>query len=296
MSKEDTKAWLALPVVILAGAVFVIIIGSSQWLAIDSRTAFYPVAFAFVLQWIAFVPAYLKKTEKFYDLVGGFSFIAVTGFCIWMESAQSIRALVLFLMVILWAGRLGIFLFIRIKRAGKDSRFDAIKQSFPRFLIAWTVQGLWITFTLAPVMAVILSEKQSGMDAFLIVGSLIWIFGYTFEATADFQKYRFKMDSENEGAFIHSGLWSVSRHPNYFGEITLWIGVAVIAFPALSGWQYFTLSSPVLVYCLLRYISGIPLLEKSADKRWGHLESYQKYKDTVPALVPDLCCPVKKIQ
>ncbi len=286
MSKEDRKAILLLPVVLLIGLGFVAVIGSNTWTEIDMTTAIYPVSFAFVLQWIAFVPAYLKRTERFYDLVGGMSFISVVWLCLLLAPVKGLRSIVLFSMVVLWASRLSIFLFIRIQRSGKDSRFDAIKQSFPRFLIAWTIQGLWITFTLAPVMAALLSGRDHGADLFLWIGGLIWLFGYVFETTADLQKYRFKSDSDNKGKFIKLGLWSVSRHPNYFGEITLWVGVAVIALPVLSGWQYLTLSSPLFIYCLLRYISGIPILEKSADERWGDLKSYQEYKRSVPLLVP----------
>ena len=291
MSEKDKKALFALPIVLLVGLGFMAVIGSGQWTAIDLTKSLYPVGLAFVLQWIAFVPAYLKKTEKFYDLVGGASFVCVAGLCLLLAPAQSLRSVVLFAMVVLWAGRLGIFLFIRIKRSGKDGRFDAIKQSFPRFLIAWTVQGLWITFTLAPVMAVILSGEQHGLDLFFILGSLVWLLGYLFEVTADLQKYRFKSDPDNKGKFIQCGLWSISRHPNYFGEITLWVGVAIIALPVLSGWQYLTLSSPLFIYCLLRYISGVPMLENYADERWGDLDSYQAYKRSVPLLVPALRWP-----
>lgn len=291
MSTEDQKALFALPLVLLVGFGFMVAIGSDQWTAIDLTRSVYPVALAFVLQWIAFIPAYLKRTERFYDLVGGASFICVAGLCLLLAPAQSLRSIVLFVMVVLWAGRLGIFLFIRIRRAGKDGRFDAIKESFPRFLFAWTAQGLWITFTLAAVMAVILSGEQRGMDLFFVAGSVVWLFGYAFEVTADLQKYRFKSDPDNKGTFIQCGLWSISRHPNYFGEITIWVGVAVIALPVLSGWQYLTLSSPVFVYGLLRHVSGVSLLEQSADERWGDLESYQEYKRSTPLLVPKLSWP-----
>ena len=140
----------------------------------------------------------------------------------------------------------------------------------------------------APAMAAIFSNKKSGIDIFLLAGSLIWVVGYTVEVVADLQKYHFKSQPENSEKFIDSGLWSISRHPNYLGEITLWTGIALIALPTLSGWQYFTLSSPVFIFCLLNYISGIPLLEKSADKCWGHLKAYQQYKQSTPRLVPAL--------
>jgi len=99
---------------------------------------------------------------------------------------------------------------------------------------------------------------------------------------------KFKMDESNNGKFISSGLWSLSRHPNYFGEIMIWLGVAIIAFPVLSGYQYFALSSPVFVYLLLTRASGIPILEKNADKKWGGQEAYEEYKRNTPVLIPKL--------
>ena len=92
-------------------------------------------------------------------------------------------------------------------------------------------------------------------------------------------------DPANKGTFISTGLWAWSRHPNYFGEITLWLGIAVIAFPALSGWQYVTLISPVFVYVLLAHISGVPLLERRGQKKWGHEEAYQEYVRRTPSLL-----------
>ena len=86
--------------------------------------------------------------------------------------------------------------------------------------------------------------------------------------------------------FITSGLWSWSRHPNYFGEIVLWSGVAVMAASALSGWQWVTLTSPVFVALLLTRVSGIPLLERRAEARWGHLTEYQRYTAMTPVLLP----------
>jgi steroid 5-alpha reductase family enzyme len=110
--------------------------------------------------------------------------------------------------------------------------------------------------------------------------------GFLFEAVADDQKRRFRANPANEGRFIASGLWAWSRHPNYFGEITLWFGIALVALPALSGWQYATLISPVFVYLLLTRISGIPLLEARAKKRWGDEPAFQAYRARTPVLFP----------
>jgi steroid 5-alpha reductase family enzyme len=103
---------------------------------------------------------------------------------------------------------------------------------------------------------------------------------------SDAQKNRFRADPANRGKFIQTGLWAWSRHPNYFGEIVLWIGVAIIALPVLRGWQYLTLISPVFVTLLLTRVSGVPMLERRADEKWGGQEDYEAYKARTPVLIP----------
>ncbi len=90
---------------------------------------------------------------------------------------------------------------------------------------------------------------------------------------------KFKEDPNNKDKFISHGLWAWSRHPNYFGEILLWIGIAIIAFPIFKNWDYLALISPFFIYYLLVNVSGIPMLEKAADKKWGTNEDYISYKD-----------------
>jgi steroid 5-alpha reductase family enzyme len=116
----------------------------------------------------------------------------------------------------------------------------------------------------------------------------VWVFGFAMEAIADYQKSRFNASPANQGKFINTGLWSRSRHPNYFGEIVLWVGVAIIALPVLQGWQWVALISPVFVTLLLTRISGVPLLEKKADEMWGGQEDYEAYKKNTPVLIPRL--------
>jgi steroid 5-alpha reductase family enzyme len=189
---------------------------------------------------------------------------------------------------VIWATRLGTFLFRRIRKAGKDDRFDDIKPSFIRFLNVWTIQGLWVTFTMAAALIAITSTNQKPLDIFAIIGLLVWLIGFSIEVTADAQKSRFNAKPENKGKFISSGLWSRSRHPNYFGEIVLWVGVAIIALPVLQGWQWIALISPIFVTLLLTRVSGIPLLEKKADQKWGGQEDYEEYKKNTPVLIPRL--------
>lgn len=244
------------------------------------------VAVAFLVQWVAFVPAWRNRTEKFYDLTGGLTYITVTLLAVLLTPGIDARALLLAALVIIWAVRLASFLYLRIRAAGEDRRFREIKQSFGRFLIAWTLQGLWVAFSLAAALAVITSTRRLELDLFAGVGLLVWLAGFALEATADHQKSAFNARPENRGRFISTGLWSWSRHPNYFGEIVLWVGVAIIALPVLRGWQYVTLISPVFITLLLTRISGVPLLEKRADEKWGGEPAYEAYKARTSVLIP----------
>ncbi len=244
--------------------------------------------FAFAVQWVAFVPSYIAKSERYYDLTGSFTYIAAIALAVALSGATDTRSILMLVLVLVWAGRLGVYLFRRVRRAGKDERFDSIKRSFWRLFMTWTVQALWVSLTLAAALAAVTSAERKGLDVYVWVGLAIWLLGFSFEAVADLQKSRFRADPANKGAFIRSGLWGISRHPNYFGEITLWVGMAFIAGPVLRGWQFVALISPVFVYLLITRISGVPLLEKKADATWGGQEDYETYKRRTPVLVPFL--------
>jgi steroid 5-alpha reductase family enzyme len=246
------------------------------------------VGVAFLIQWSVFVPAYVLQTEKYFDLTGSLTYISVTIAAVLLSPTVDGRSIVLAALVVIWATRLGTFLFRRINRAGKDVRFDEIKPSFIRFLSAWTLQGLWVTFTLAAALVAITTATRRALGLFALMGFLVWVFGFAIEVVADAQKSRFRADPRNRGKFITTGLWARSRHPNYFGEIVLWIGVALIALPVLRGWQWVTVISPVFVALLLILVSGIPILEKRADEAWGGREDYKAYKERTPALIPRL--------
>ena len=244
------------------------------------------IGLAFVIQWAAFIPAFIFQTEKFFDLTGSLTYTAVTVAAVLLSGNVDLRSWLLMGMVLVWAGRLGSFLVTRIHKSGKDARFDQIKPSFLRFLQTWTVQGLWVSFTLAAALAAITARVKVPLDGYAIVGFVIWLGGITIEALADRQKSVFRSEPANKDRFIQTGLWSWSRHPNYFGEILLWFGVAIVAMPVLSGWQWLTMISPLFVFLLLTRVSGIPLLEKRADEKWGGQADYEAYKKRTSVLVP----------
>ena len=288
MNKADREALIAFPVLIIIG-ILVGYAGSRGGNSFASIPLFgLAVGLAFLIQWLAFIPAYLKQTEKFFDLTGSATYLSITALTLVLSPEVDGRSILLFILVVIWALRLGTFLFRRIHKAGKDDRFDEIKPSFFRFLNVWTIQALWVTFTVAAALIAITSSTRKGLDGFALAGFFLWVCGFIIEATADTQKSRFNANPENQGKFIHTGLWSRTRHPNYFGEIMLWVGIAVIAIPVLRGWQWIGLVSPVFVTFLLTRVSGIPLLEKKADKKWGGQEDYEAYKKATPVLIPRL--------
>ena len=286
MKKPDRNALVALPVVVVIAAL-VAVAGSQGGATVGGFPVFaLCVILAFVIQWVVFIPSYLLQTERFFDLTGGLTYITVAVVAVLLSDAPDARSYLLLAMVVIWAVRLASYLFLRIRKAGADKRFDAIKPSFPRFLNTWTLQGLWVTLTLSAALAAITTTERVGLGTVTAIGLVVWVVGIGLEATADAQKSRFRADPANKGRFIQTGLWSWSRHPNYFGEILLWVGVAIVALPVLRGWQWVTLISPLFVALLLLRVSGVPLLEKAAEEKWGGQLDYEAYKYRTSLLVP----------
>ena len=272
--------------IIISFSVFVVAIAIAN--ASGSSLVLQAVLIAFAIQWIAFIPAYVFQTEKFYDLMGSITYLTVIWFTLMSSSNEStlvnIGNIVIVLLISSWAIRLGTFLFLRIKKDGEDKRFRTIKPSASRFFMTWTLQGLWVSLCSMCALTAISSEGGIILNLFFYLGVAIFIFGFAIEIIADKQKSKFRSIEANKDSFITTGLWAKSRHPNYLGEILLWLGVAVISISSLSGWQYLTLISPIFTYLLLVYVSGVRMLEDMGDKKWGHNEEYIKYKSTTPRL------------
>ena len=213
---------------------------------------------AFGINIVVFVPSYLTRTEHYYDLTGSLTYLSVTLLALLITDDLDTRSVIIAILVFVWAGRLGLFLFRRVRKDGRDARFDEIKQSWLRFLMAWVVQGLWVTLTAGTAIAAITSGTKADFGVIGVLGLVIWLIGFGIEATSDSQKTAFKNDPNNAGTFIAVGLWGWSRHPNYFGEITLWAGIALIAIPGFDGREFVALVSPLFVLLLLTKISGLP--------------------------------------
>jgi steroid 5-alpha reductase family enzyme len=247
------------------------------------------VILAFVIQWIAFLPAYIFQTEKFYDLTGSLTYLSVIWYSLTSSSNYfanlNVANIIIVLLITLWAVRLGSFLFMRIHKDGEDKRFRTIKPSATQFFMTWTLQGLWVSLCSMCALTAISSDSGIVINTLFYLGLGLFIFGFVTEVIADKQKTAFRSIPENRDKFITTGLWAKSRHPNFFGEIVLWTGIAVMSFSSLTGLQYLTLISPVFTYLLLVYVSGVRMLEAQADKKWGDNEEYIKYKTETPVLM-----------
>ena len=241
---------------------------------------------AYGINWLVYIPSSIAKTERYFDLTGSITYLTVTIVAVALSGDLDARAWIAAAMVAVWALRLGTFLFRRISRDGGDGRFDEIKLDPLRFLMTWTLQGLWVLLTIACALAIMTSLEQKSLEWLGVLGIGVWMAGFAIEVIADRQKSAFKRDPANEGRFITTGLWAWSRHPNYFGEIMLWTGIALMAIPILSGWRWVVLISPVFVAILLTRISGVPMLEARAEQRWGDEEEFQTYTANTPVLVP----------
>lgn len=242
-------------------------------------------AFAIGLNLLMFIPAFYFKTDKLTDISYAVTFaaLAVFGF---LRSESDTLHFILLTMVLLWAFRLGGYLLYRVTKKGKDSRFDGKREDFNYFLRFWFLQGLTVAVVMLPSLFA-MDSKANGLGWLSWVGLIIFSAGLVLETVADLQKDRFNSNSKNKGKWIEEGVWSWSRHPNYLGEIMVWVGVYIFTAPVLGATALVVgLASPIYITVLLTKGSGIPILEKYADEKWGDDPKYQEYKERVGVLLP----------
>lgn len=231
-----------------------------------------------------FLIAFALKSDKLTDASYAISFIALA-LAIYNHSAANPYVVIGVSLVCTWALRIGAFLLYRVVKTGKDSRFDGVREHFWKFGKFWLGQALTVWLLLIPLA--LASRHASDWSALSIVGFFICVGGIALEATADLQKYKFSHNPTNKDKWITDGVWNYSRHPNYFGEMSVWVGMYVLLVSSLSGGELaLALISPLWIICLLLFVSGIPILEKYADKKWGSNASYQAYKRQTSVLIP----------
>ena len=244
--------------------------------------------YVLVIHWLAFIPALIFKTEKFYDLTGSICY-AFAAIYVYLQSYGMFLSLSLFisLAILIWTLRLGSFLLKRVMDAGEDKRFRTIKTNPTQFFMTFNLSALWVVIcSLCALTAV--SNGVLEVKAIFYIGLLVFIIGFLIEVIADNQKTAFRAVPGNANSFITTGLWSVSRHPNYFGEVTLWLGIAMMSLPYLEGVQYWTLISPVFSFVLIYFVSGVRMLEARANIKWGENPEYLDYVKKTPIFFPKI--------
>jgi len=241
---------------------------------------------ALLIQIVMFIPAYFFRTDKLTDMSYGLTFIILALIAL-LSNSISFTKVLLFIMILIWGLRLVIYLFIRIKKIKKDSRFNKIRGSFVKFLGFWVLQGLTVWVVMLASLLFFYSEN-TGFSFLSFIGLLIWAYGILIEGIADHQKFSFKNDPVNRGSWIQTGLWKYSRHPNYFGEMLCWTGIYAYALPTLSLATLnalIGLISPVYIIFMLRFVSGVPKLEKIDDERFRGNPEYKAYKKRTSMII-----------
>ena len=281
--------WAEVSAHVLAFGIWKIMLGLGRTLAVAAGVDF-------GAQWVMWGYSAAKETEHYYDLTGSLTFGTLTLTALALNHGTGalppLRAALAGGLVLSWAARLGSFLFSRISADGKDSRFDGVRDNPSRFFVYWTVQGVWIFSTLSPVLVLASVSRAAAASAPLsaigVAGGVLALAGLAIEAAADSQKSAFKEEHPKE--FVNTGLWKISRHPNYLGEIMFWTGVYGLCAPGIAAVSPLaavaTAFSPAFVAYLLINLSGIPLVERSANKKYGDDPEYKRYVETTPVLVP----------
>jgi steroid 5-alpha reductase family enzyme len=188
----------------------------------------------------------------------------------------------------IWTFRLGSFLFWRVLKDGEDKRFRSILPNFSQLFMTWMLSATWVFIQSLTALVAITTLNKADFGLLGALGLFFWVMGFSVEVVADNQKTKFRSDPKNKDKFITTGLWSLSRHPNYVGEIMLWIGISIMALPVLTGYQYGSLISPLFSFLLIYYVSGVRMLEARANKKWGNNEKYQEYKRNTPIFFPKI--------
>ncbi|CAM1307604.1 Uncharacterised protein g4643 [Pycnogonum litorale] len=245
----------------------------------------------FAIQWTVFGVSALMKTEKYFDITGSATYISLVSLSYIFNSQFTWRQTLQSAMVVVWATRLGTFLFHRISYSGgKDSRFDKYRDDPIKFFGVWNMQGVWVLCNMLPTLLLTCRNQSVGrlVSHREYIGWSMWCVGFLIEVLADYQKSSFRRNPANSDKFITTGLWKYSRHPNYFGEIMLWFGMYVSASSSMSGYQYLSVLCPIINMWLITRVSGIPPLERKAVKTWGTNPAYREYVRNTAALIPGI--------
>lgn len=254
---------------------------------VQSHPIFFSLIISFAINTFFFVFAAAFKTDKVTDISYSLSFFLLTLLLLLTTGGPfSYHKLLVAAAILIWSIRLGSYLLYRIIKIRKDDRFDDKRGNFVSFLKFWVLQATTVWIVMLPFSVYITSKTDEGSLLFTLIGIVLYSIGLLFETISDAQKFRYKSTPENADHWMDSGLWKYSRHPNYFGEILVWWGLFIVVIPSLGGLEWLTVLGPLFITLLLLFVSGIPLLEKSADRKYGDNPEYRSYKESTSILIP----------
>ncbi len=233
---------------------------------------------------LVFVLAQIARDNSIVDIFWGLGFILISVYSFIQDTEPDLRKWIVTSLVALWGVRLSVHVFIRNRGRGEDFRYRHWRETWKFFVIRsyaqiFLLQGIFMFIIASPVYYINFYSKEP-LGFFDTLGLVVFGTGFFFEAVSDFQLSDFKMKPENQGKIITTGLWAMSRHPNYFGEALVWWGISFYALNLPNGWM--TLVSPVIITLLLRFVSGVPMLEKKYKGR----SDWEEYKRNTSAFVP----------
>ena len=232
-----------------------------------------------------FLVALKLRRNDVADVAWGIGFVILALAAQFSAASISIRGIIVLALVAIWGARLSLHIGLRNRGKAEDPRYRKWREEWGRhatlraYFQIFLLQGLLMVVILIPVTHV-LAQGSSDLTWLDAVGLAVWLVGFVFEVIGDFQLDQFKKDPGNRGPIITSGLWKYTRHPNYFGEVTLWWGVWLIACSTSGGWK--TVFGPATITALILFVSGIPLLEK---KYQGNIQ-FEQYKRRTSAFFP----------
>jgi steroid 5-alpha reductase family enzyme len=228
------------------------------------------------------------RSERFYDLSGSATHLAVVvASLVSVERNRTPRQIFTAVASVIWMTRLGTLLYLRISKDGKDGRFDHLKPNWLAFLGAWTIQALWVTAIQMPVVLINSEDDTKPLWFVDYICMAVWFLAFMLEVEADNQKTVFRSVLENKNKFITTGVWSYCRHPNYSGEIMMWVAQATMVSLSDGGTRvYWAWLSPAVTAILLLKVSGVPMVEAAGMQKWGSDPAYLHYIKNTSCLVP----------
>jgi steroid 5-alpha reductase family enzyme len=247
---------------------------------------------SFVFFNIFFVIAQLKKNNGLADMAWGLGFVVVSISTLIYQGTYQLHQLMITGLVLLWGLRLFLFIGLRNWNKPEDFRYVNMRkkwgkhQKFKAYMIVFMLQMSFMYIISLPIQFANFQPITLDLPQYLLIGlgTLLWIYGFFFEAVGDAQLKKFKSDPKNKGKIMDQGLWKYTRHPNYYGEAVMWWAIFIISLSPYSLLSFLGVIGPIFITYLLIFVSGVPLLEK----KYADNSLYQAYANKTSMFIPRL--------